>query len=116
LSLWLVAAGTFLPPAAGDYNLIFLPLAVVAVWDPRDRPAVHMLMALALLALQPLAFTVSGRVLLLCKVAGVVATGLSLVRRAEESPPPVFPTRPPFRLASRRGQSPEAVSRVDTGV
>jgi hypothetical protein len=100
LSVWLVAAGTFLPKWAMDYNLIFLPLAIVAVWDARDRPAVHMLMALALLALQPFLIVVGGRVLLLWKIAGVVAAGLCLVQRAgEPAPAPAaieaHPHRPP---------------------
>lgn len=111
LTLWLVAAGTFLPPAAGDYNLIFLPLAIIAVWDARDRPAVHMLMALVLLALQPFAFTVSGRILLLCKVAGIVATGLSLTRRAGELTPVAPSPKFLFHPRSFRLQSAEIVLR-----
>lgn len=84
LCLWLVAAGTFLTPAAIDYNLVFLPLAALAVWDVRDRPMANLLMALSLVALQPLMGPVSGRVLFLFKLAGLAATGLCLARRADE--------------------------------
>jgi hypothetical protein len=90
LALWLVSAATFLPTGATDYNLIFLPIAIAAVWDGRDRPAVHMLMTLGLLVLQPFLFQLDPRLLFLFKIAAVVATGLCLVRRAEE-PGPVDP-------------------------
>jgi hypothetical protein len=84
LALWLVAAGTFLPSAAADYNLIFLPLAMLAVWDRRDPLFIHILMGLALLGLQPLATPLSGRSIFAFKLAGLLATGLALMRRAFE--------------------------------
>jgi hypothetical protein len=84
LTLWLVALATFLPKVAADYNLVFLPLAILATWDRRERPAVHLGMVLALLALQPFRFDASARFLFLCKLSGLVAVGLSLVREAAE--------------------------------
>jgi hypothetical protein len=84
LTLWLVSLGTFLPKVAADYNLVFLPLAILATWDRRERPAVHLGMLLAFLALQPFRFDASARFLFLCKLAGLVAVGLSLVRKAAE--------------------------------
>jgi hypothetical protein len=47
--LWIVAVATFVPPVANDYNLFFLPMAALAVWDRRDPVWVHMMMALQVL-------------------------------------------------------------------
>src|SRR5262249_39267841 len=46
---WLTAAATFLPPVSNDYNLVFLPLAALALWDRRDPALVHVLMGFLLL-------------------------------------------------------------------
>ena len=65
--LWLTAAATFLPPVANDYSLVFLPLAIVAIWDRRDPTPVHMVMGLVLLWWQPWQLDVSARVLILLR-------------------------------------------------
>jgi hypothetical protein len=82
--LWVVAAATFLPKVANDYNLVFLLLAMLAAWHARGRPAVHMAMAPALLGLQPFQLVISPRALLLFKLGGLAATGFCLVARAAE--------------------------------
>lgn len=84
LMLWVVAAATFVPPMASDYNLFFLPLAALAVWDRRDPAAVHLLMAYLLLWWQPFDLEIDGALVLAFKLGGLVAVGLSLCRRASE--------------------------------
>jgi hypothetical protein len=81
---WLAAAATFLPKVSNDYNLVFLPLAVLAVWDRRDPVWVHVVMAFFLVWWQPLALPVGPHLLLVCKYLGLVAAGVCLVRRAQE--------------------------------
>jgi glycosyl transferase family 87 len=80
--LWLMTAATFFPPIAFDYNLIFLPLVILAVWDRRDPVPVHLAIGLCFLSLQPFWLQLGGRVLLCGKLAGLFATGWCVVRRA----------------------------------
>jgi Glycosyltransferase family 87 len=82
--LWLTAAATFLPPVANDYSLVFLPLAIVATWDRRDTPLVHVAMGVALLWWQPWQLAVGPRLLIVGKIAAVLAVGLSLLTRIRE--------------------------------
>lgn len=82
--LWLTALATFLPKSACDYNLVFLPMAMLCVWSRRDSWLVHGAMLLAAAAMQPLAFHIAGRPLLLFKLCGLVATGICIARRATE--------------------------------
>ena len=93
--LWLMAAATFFPPVAFDYNLIFRPLALLAVWKRRDPVPIHLAMGLCLLALQPLRLEIGGRLLLCGKLAGLAAAGWCLLRRLHELPAaaPVVPDR-----------------------
>jgi hypothetical protein len=100
--LWVVAAATFLPRAAGDYNLVFLVPAVLAAWDARDRPAVQVLLGCCLLALQPFRFDVSGRVLFLLKLGGLLATGWRLAAHASDDPAAPRLGRAPHRRLVRR--------------
>lgn len=85
LLLWVVAAATFIPPMANDYNLMFLPLAALAVWDRRDPPWVHALMAYLILWWQPFDLGIDGALLLTFKLGGLLAVGLSLGHRAAEA-------------------------------
>lgn len=81
---WLTAAATFFPPVANDYSLVFLPLAVAAIWDRRDPVMVHVCMGLLLLSWQPWQLEVGPRVLIFGKVAAVWAVGVSLATRIHE--------------------------------
>jgi hypothetical protein len=81
---WLTAVGTFLPPVSNDYNLFFLPLAALAVWDRRDRVIVHLLMALLLLWWQPIQLPIGATLVFTFKLAGLAAVGTSLVARVRE--------------------------------
>ena len=109
---WLVGAATFVPPLANDYNLFFLPIAAMAVWDRRDPAIVHMLMALLLLWWQPFWLPIDGKVLLVCKVFGLYAVAISLATRARElalAPAEVATARAPhFRVAAA-----QAVARAE---
>jgi hypothetical protein len=82
--LWLAAAATFLPPVSNDYNLVFLPLAALAVWDRRDPAAVHVLLGCLLPWWQPVALPVSGKLLFAAKLVGLAGVGLCLWRRLAE--------------------------------
>jgi hypothetical protein len=82
--LWLTAAATYLPLIANDYNLLFLPLAALAVWDRRDRVAVHVVMAAVLIWWQPFALPVSPQFLFYCKLVGLGVVAVSLGGRAQE--------------------------------
>jgi len=82
--LWTVALATFVPAASNDYNLCFLPLAAVAVWDRRDPMLVHVAMALLFLWWQPIAISIPGNAVLLFKLLGLMALGVCLVERACE--------------------------------
>jgi hypothetical protein len=82
--LWLTAAATFLPAIANDYNLFFLLLAALAVWDRRDPVLVHVLMASVVLWWQPLALPAQASFLWLCKLIGLATVAVSLIRRARE--------------------------------
>lgn len=82
--VWLTGAATYLPLVSNDYNLFFLPLAALAVWDRRDPVWVHLLMAYMLLWWQPLWLPVGPKLLLLSKLLGLIAVGGSLITRAAE--------------------------------
>ncbi len=80
--IWILALATFVPPVSNDYNLVFLPIAALAVWDRRDPLIVHLIMLAVLLWWQPLSMPIDGRIMLLVKLAGLAAVGVSLAERA----------------------------------
>jgi hypothetical protein len=80
--LWLAAVATFALPYSNDYNLVTLPLTVLAVWDRRDRAVVQAALALSLLWLQPFWLPIDGGILALIKLGAVYAAGACLVARA----------------------------------
>jgi hypothetical protein len=82
--MWIMALATFVPPAANDYSLVFLPIAAVAVWDRKDPLYVQLMMLALLIWWQPLGLPISGRLLLVIKVCGLIAIGISLIRRVKE--------------------------------
>ena len=86
--LWLVAIATFLMPVSYDYNLFYLPLAALAVWDRRDP---WVLSALTLAATfvwwQPLRLPayVIDEVYMGLKVLSLTCVGVHLVRRLSDA-------------------------------
>jgi len=82
--LWIVALATFVPPISNDYNLCFLPLAVLAVWDRRDPLLVQVGLALLLLWWQPISMSTTGYPMLAAKLLGLYATGICVVERSCE--------------------------------
>ena len=82
--LWLAAAATFIPKVSIDYNLVFLPLAIIAVWDRRDPVLVHLCMAFMFLWAQPLGVPIGPILLLGFKYLSLAAVAVSLAWRARE--------------------------------
>ena len=80
--IWVTALACFVPRAANDYSLVFLPLAALAVWDRHDPLLVHVGLAALLLWWQPFALPIDGNLLLIIKVAGLAMVGVSLAERA----------------------------------
>ncbi len=99
--LWVVALATFFPPVSNDYNFCVMPLVVLAVWDRRDPLLVHVAMALLLVWWQPLALMIGGRTLLVFKLLGLAAAGVSLAERAAAPaiPPAAASSRPAVQAA-----------------
>jgi hypothetical protein len=91
LLLWIVAAATFALPYSNDYNLVALPLAILACWDRRDGVAVAMVMGLLTLWWQPLALPIDGRVLFVAKLLALYASAACLIHRAREAATPPIP-------------------------
>jgi hypothetical protein len=82
--LWIVALATYMPPISNDYNLVFLPLAVLTVWDRRDPLFIHVALALLFLWWQPIRLSIGGLPLMAFKFFGLYAVAFCLVRRANE--------------------------------
>lgn len=81
---WIAACATFVPPVSNDYNLFFLPLSALALWDRRDPVPVHMGMTLLLLWAEPLVLSPSAQLLLAFKFLALAGVGLSLATRLGE--------------------------------
>lgn len=92
--VWLIALVTFLPRFANDYNLFFLPLAALAVWDRRDGPLTHLALALLFLWWQPIRLPIAAKLLFVFKLLGLMTVGLILLRRLREVPPDADGPRP----------------------
>jgi len=82
--LWIVALATFVPPVSNDYNLIFLPIAILAVWNRHDPLMVQFALALLLIWWQPVGMPINGHQLLVIKFLGLGAVAICLVKRASE--------------------------------
>ena len=85
--MWILALATFVPPIANDYSLGFLPLAALVVSDRRDPFLVKLAMAALCLWWQPLSLPINGSVLLVIKLTGLAAVGVSLTERCCELRP-----------------------------
>ena len=84
--LWTLAAATFVPKVSNDYNLVFLPMAMLAVWDRRDPFPVQAGLVLACLVLQPVAFPLSHTVIFGFKILGLILTSYCVARRLSDLP------------------------------
>jgi hypothetical protein len=73
--LWLTAMGTFVNKLSIDYNLIFVPFALFALWNARDRWWTHLVVLACALWCQPFYLGLSGATLLLLKFLSVAAVG-----------------------------------------
>jgi hypothetical protein len=82
--LWLVSLASFVPQIANDYSLAFLPLAAVGTLGKDDDLGTWLLFGAGIVSLQPFALPITGLPLLVFKVCGVTAVGMSLARRARE--------------------------------
>jgi len=80
--MWVVAVATFVPPVANDYTLMFLPLAVMSVCHRRDPLIGFVAIAALVIWWQPVMVNISGRVLILMKLAALLSVGVSLAERA----------------------------------
>lgn len=93
LLFWIVAAATFVPKVSNDYNLVFLPMAIFAVWDRRDPVYVHAGLGMLCLILQPIGFGQSPSVTFGIKLAGLALAATCLVNRMRERTDPEIPPR-----------------------
>jgi hypothetical protein len=86
--LWLLALATFWMPLSYDYNLLFLPLAMWAVWNGRDGWVSNVAMGSAIFWWQPLWLDFrpfSPALVFFLKLASLVVTAQVLVRRLGEA-------------------------------
>ena len=84
LMLWILALSTFAMPYSLDYNLVALPLALLAVASRRDPWWVWVALAGFALYGQPWAVPMRGQTLLFVKLGTLYVAGACLVRRARE--------------------------------
>lgn len=82
---WLLAAATFVPKVSNDYNLTFLTIAILAVWDRRDPVVVHVGLGVFGLMLQPLGFPIQPSVVFGAKIAGLALAAYCLACRIRET-------------------------------
>lgn len=85
--LWVTAAATFGLPVSYDYNLIFLPLAALAVCARRDGVAWAIVVVSTFAWAQPLVvlpFPGHVDVLFFLKLISLMGAGFCLLRRAQE--------------------------------
>ena len=84
--LWLTTMGTLVNATAYDYSLLYLPVAVLAAWEPRDPWRVQLCLLPALTWWLPFYVGLGGLPLLLVKVAGIVLVGALVIRRLPPVP------------------------------
>jgi len=88
--LWLASLATFLMPLSYDYNMIYFPLLIVAVWDRRDPWWVQALLLPALLWWLPynLNLPMQADVLNIAKLVSLGGVSVCLLRRIGETETP----------------------------
>jgi hypothetical protein len=85
--LWLAAMATMISPIAQDYNLLFIPLAVLSAWSATDSWRIQLCVCLVLLWWQPFFIGLANLPWLLLKVISVALVGVLIVRRVQSSAP-----------------------------
>jgi len=88
LLLWLTAMGTFATKISIDYNLIYVPLALLSLWDFRDRWWTHLVVLASFLWCQPLYLGLGGATLLLLKFLSVATAGQLICHRIRRNEKP----------------------------
>jgi hypothetical protein len=83
--LWVATVATFYMPYSFDYNLIYFPILVLAVWSRRDPVIVHLLLGAGIVAWwQPLALGLNGVPTMYLKLISLLAVTVSLSCRLNE--------------------------------
>lgn len=80
--LFVALLATFWMPVSYDYNLLYLPVLAVAVWDARDPWPVQLLLTPFLIYWQPWNLRVPMELLLLFKLMALAGLAICLTRRA----------------------------------
>jgi hypothetical protein len=88
LLLWLNASATFFQLMSNDYNLVYLPICIIAVYRIRDPWYIQAGLACLLPWWQPFALPINSFLFLGIKVIGLAIAGWCIVKRASEMQPP----------------------------
>jgi len=81
---WVLGLATFIPQISNDYNLFFLPMTALAVWNVRDSLIMQISLAPFLLWWQPFFLPIDGRILLLFKLLALFVLAAIIVKRSRE--------------------------------
>jgi hypothetical protein len=84
--LWLAAMATMVSPIAQDYNLLFIPLALLSAWSISDSWRVQLCIGAVVLWCQPFFIGLANLPWLLLKVISVMFVGVVIVRRLRPEP------------------------------
>jgi hypothetical protein len=82
--LWTMALGTYALPISYDYNLFFLLLTVLCLWDRRDPIIVHVMMLSVLVWWQPFRIPMSPEAFTGIKLLALAPVTALLILRARE--------------------------------
>jgi hypothetical protein len=83
--LWTLMLGTYGLPISHDYNLFFLLLTALCLWDKRDPVLVHLMMLTALVWWQPLELGfVSIAMFVYLKFLAIIPVTILLIVRARQ--------------------------------
>ena len=103
--LWLALIATFWMPLSYDYNMVYLPLLIVAVWDKRDPWWAHALLLPAVLWWQPfnLNLPLKADVMNIDKLLTLLGVSVFMMRRVCEAARPTAGLREPADPAASLG-------------